>query len=84
MSLPKLPLPDAIYIDANGHSARRYTEAQMLKLQADTVGAVLKVVYEKSTQFGKTGEVMWICVKFAVRHEISKHISEKIEGGIEP
>ncbi len=61
MILPELPEPDA--------DPHFYTEAQMLQLQRDTIDAVLKAAWEKSKLFGNTGEVMWVCIKGAVRYE---------------
>ena len=64
MNLPKLPEPAAHLAD----SSPLYSESQVLKLQADTIEAVLKVAYEQATAYGKTGECIWVGIKATVRY----------------
>ena len=64
MNLPDLPEPAAHLAD----SLPLYSESQVLKLQADTVEAMLKVAYEQCTPYGKAGECAFIGIKATVRY----------------
>ncbi len=67
MKLPELPQGyDTRPFDYDG---AMFTPSQMLQFQADTIDAVLHAAYDKAKLFGQTGEVMWISIKSAVRHE---------------
>jgi hypothetical protein len=64
MNLPELP--PALHGMEWQHTM--YTKEQMLKLQADTIEAILKTCYEQCTPYGKPGECAWIGIKAAVRY----------------